>query len=112
MKDAATRKLFDYWSRRRGRCWAPERSNIDPTDIRHVLGDTFMLTADFVDGIRFRLASDSVFGGKHLDNFAFKVVFDLLVSLGVVSDNSECAEPSPRWITAGDGVTIRVETIS
>jgi Holliday junction resolvase RusA-like endonuclease len=49
---------------------------------------------------------------RDLDNFVFKVVFDLLVSLDVVSDDSQCAEPSPRWITAGDGVTVRVETIS
>jgi len=60
MKHAATRELFDYWNRRRGRRWAPARSNIDPADIRHVLGDTFMLSADFVDGIRFRLAGTRI----------------------------------------------------
>jgi hypothetical protein len=60
MKHAATRELFDYWNRRRGRRWAPARSNIDPADIQHVLGDTFMLSADFVDDIRFRLAGTRV----------------------------------------------------
>jgi hypothetical protein len=31
-----------------------------------------------------------------LDNFAFKPVSDLLVSLGIVSDDSECTELSAR----------------
>jgi hypothetical protein len=60
MKHASTRILFDYWNRRRGRRAAPDRSDIDPADIRHVLGDTFMLAADFVDDIRFRLAGTRV----------------------------------------------------
>jgi len=38
----------------------PDRADIDPADIRHVLGDTFMLAADFVDHIRFRLAGTRV----------------------------------------------------
>jgi hypothetical protein len=60
MKHASTRALFDYWNRKRGRRAAPDRSVIDPADIRHVLGDTFMLAADFVDDIRFRLAGTRV----------------------------------------------------
>ncbi len=60
MKHASTRAIFDYWNRKRGRRAAPDRSDIDPADIRHVLGDTFMLAADFVDDIRFRLAGTRV----------------------------------------------------
>ena len=60
MKHASTQALFDYWNRRRGRRWAPARSDIDPADIRHVLGDTFMLASDFVDDMRFRLAGTRV----------------------------------------------------
>jgi hypothetical protein len=60
MKHASTRTLFDYWNRQRGRRAAPDRSDIDPADIRHVLGDTFMLAADFADYIRFRLAGTRV----------------------------------------------------
>jgi hypothetical protein len=60
MKHASTRAIFDYWNRQRGRRAAPDRSDIDPADIRHVLGDTFMLAADFVDDIRFRLAGTRV----------------------------------------------------
>src|SRR5262245_18941532 len=60
MKHPSTRALFDYWNRRRGRRLVPARSDIDPAAIRHVLGDTFVLTADFVDAIRFRLAGSRV----------------------------------------------------
>jgi hypothetical protein len=60
MKHASTRAVFDHWNRRRGLRGAPARSDINPGDIRHVLGDTFMLAADFVDGIRFRLAGTRV----------------------------------------------------
>src|SRR5690348_18128600 len=44
----------------------PPRSTLFPyttlfrSDIRHVLGDTFMLSADFIDELRFRLAGTRV----------------------------------------------------
>ena len=60
MKHTSTRLLFDYWNRQRGERSAPTRSEIDPGAIRHALGDTFMLSADFIDGIRFRLAGTRV----------------------------------------------------
>ncbi len=60
MKHASTRALFEYWNRRRRRRPAPDRSEIEPAEIRHVLGDTFMLAADFVDDLRFRLAGTRV----------------------------------------------------
>jgi hypothetical protein len=60
MKHPSTRKLFDYWTERRGNRPAPERFDIDPAEIRHALGDTFMLAADFVDQLRFRLAGTRV----------------------------------------------------
>jgi hypothetical protein len=60
MKHASTRRLFDYWTERRGNRPAPERADIDPAEIRHALGDTFMLAADFVDQLRFRLAGTRV----------------------------------------------------
>jgi hypothetical protein len=60
MKHASTRVVFEYWNKRRGTRPAPERGDIDPTEIRHALGDTFMLAADFVDQLRFRLAGTRV----------------------------------------------------
>jgi hypothetical protein len=60
MKQASTRALFTYWDEQRGPRPAPERSDIEPGDIRHILGDTFMLAQDFADEIRFRLAGTRI----------------------------------------------------
>jgi hypothetical protein len=60
MKHTSTRAVFDYWNEKRGNRPAPERADIDPAAIRHALGDTFMLAADFVDQLRFRLAGTRV----------------------------------------------------
>jgi len=60
MKHASTRALFTYWDKQRGPRPAPERSDIAPGDIRHILGDTFMLAEDFADEIRFRLAGTRI----------------------------------------------------
>ncbi|WP_181707585.1 PAS domain-containing protein [Chthonobacter rhizosphaerae] len=56
MKHAATRTLYDYWSRLRGRRTAPARHEIEPGDIRHILGDTFILEAHDRSAYTFRLA--------------------------------------------------------
>lgn len=56
MKHQSTRAVFEYWNKRRGVRPAPERGDIEPSEIRLALGDTFMLAADFVDRLRFRLA--------------------------------------------------------
>ena len=60
MKHVSTRAVFEYWDKRRGVRPAPDRADIDPSEIRLALGDTFMLTADFVDQHRFRLAGTRV----------------------------------------------------
>jgi len=60
MKHPSTRALFAYWNERRGNRPAPERADIEPAAIRHALGDTFMLAADFVNELRFRLAGTRV----------------------------------------------------
>lgn len=60
MKHPSTQSLFAYWTKQRGSRPAPDRADIDPADIRHALGDTIMLAADFVDQLRFRLAGTRV----------------------------------------------------
>ena len=56
MKHASTRAVFNYWNGRRGNRPAPSRGDIDPGHISSALGDTFMLSIDFTDQFRFRLA--------------------------------------------------------
>lgn len=60
MKHQSTRALYDYWTTKRGRRRAPARSDIDPADIRRILANTFILTADFVNDVRVRLAGTRV----------------------------------------------------
>jgi hypothetical protein len=77
MKHASTRAVFDYWNRKRGIRPAPERADIDPTEIRHALSDTFMLAADFVDQLRFRLAGTRVCAlfGREIKGEAFAALW-------------------------------------
>jgi hypothetical protein len=60
MKHASTQAVYAYWNARRGKRPAPTRAEIEPAAIRHALGDTFMLAADYVDELRFRLAGTRV----------------------------------------------------
>jgi len=43
MRHATSRELYAYWDRVRGGEPAPRRSDIEPGDIRRILGDTFIL---------------------------------------------------------------------
>lgn len=45
---------------------------------------------------------------RDIDNL-IKSVSDLLVSVGIVRDDSDCELVSARWVTAGEGVNVRVE---
>ena len=56
MKHPSNRELFDYWNERRGSRLAPERSEIEPSAIRGVLGDTFVIEADRLANHPFRIA--------------------------------------------------------
>jgi hypothetical protein len=73
MKHPSTLAVFEYWNRTRETRPAPERADIDPTEIRHALSDTFMLAADFVDTLRFRLAGTRVCAlfGREIKGEAF-----------------------------------------
>ena len=43
MRFEATKQLYSYWLNLKGSRMAPERSEIEPSDIRNLLGDTFIL---------------------------------------------------------------------
>ena len=74
MKHPSSRIVLNHWSDRRRSRSAPERADIDPGAIRHALGDTFMLAADFVDELRFRLAGTRVCAlfGREVKGEAFR----------------------------------------
>ena len=73
MKNPTTRDLFAYWNERRGKRLAPERADIEPNSIRHVLGDSFFLAADPVGNFPFRLAGTRLCAlfGRELKNDSF-----------------------------------------
>lgn len=65
--------LFQYWNRlRRGRP-APKRTEIEPADIKALLGDTFILERDMRGEAIFRLAGTRLCAvyGRELKGFAF-----------------------------------------
>lgn len=78
MKHASTRRVFEYWNERRGDRTAPERADIDPVQIRHALGDTFMLAADFIEQLRFRLAGTRICAlfGREIKGETFAGLWD------------------------------------
>lgn len=78
MKHHSTRAVFEYWDKKRGARPAPARAEIDPAEIRHALGDTFMLSADFADQLRFRLAGTRVCAlfAREIKGEAFNALWD------------------------------------
>lgn len=60
MKQATSRELYEYWDRvRRGRP-APRRSDIEPSDIRRILADTFILEVAGREDYTIRLAGTRI----------------------------------------------------
>jgi hypothetical protein len=74
MKQASIRELYDYWNRRRGTRPMPERSDIEPSAIRRVLADTFILAVDAAGGHPFRIAGTRVCAtfGRELKGSPFR----------------------------------------
>src|SRR5215469_2101579 len=70
MKHAACRELYAYWDERRGKRPAPERAEIEPGAIRHVLSDALILGLDAGTGHPFRLAGTRMCAlfGRELKN--------------------------------------------
>lgn len=57
VRHKGSNKLFDYWNTLRGHRPAPERGEVEPAEIREILGDTFILEVGEKSGrIAFRLA--------------------------------------------------------
>jgi hypothetical protein len=79
MKHPSVRELYHYWNARRGLQAAPERSDIEPSAIRRVLADTFVLAFDARAGHPFRIAGTRVCAafGCELRGTAFVDVWDL-----------------------------------
>ncbi|MGJ4925936.1 PAS domain-containing protein [Bradyrhizobium sp. HKCCYLS2038] len=56
MKHPSNRELFAYWNAKRGHGKAPERCDFEPSAVRELLGDIFVLSCDADLGFPFRMA--------------------------------------------------------
>ena len=56
MKHQASREFYAYWDEKRAGASAPERSDLEPEQVRHLLGDIFVLSYDASAGYPFRVA--------------------------------------------------------
>ena len=73
MKQDGSWALFQYWNRLRQGRPAPKRTDIEPADIKTLLGDTFILERDMRGEAIFRLAGTRLCAvyGRELKGFAF-----------------------------------------
>ena len=60
MKHPSTRGFFAYWDEKRGEAPAPERSALEPGPVRHLLGDSFVLSYDAAAGFPFRVTGTRI----------------------------------------------------
>jgi hypothetical protein len=78
MKHPANREFFAYWDAQRGNAAAPERSDLAPEAVRHLLGDIFVLSYDAAAGHPFRVAGTRLcaLSGRDLKGQSFTALFD------------------------------------
>ena len=77
MKHPSSRAFFAYWDNKRGDAQAPDRSDIEPSDIREFLGDIFVLSSNEAAGYPFRVAGTRVCAlfGRDLKEASFSALF-------------------------------------
>jgi hypothetical protein len=114
MKHGASRELYEYWNRVRGSDRAPQRSAIEPSDLRRVLGDTFILEVVRRDKYDVRLAGTRVWsiycrelkGTNFLDLFAGEDRSAMATLGAAVSEDGAAAVVTVNAVTArGDEMT-------
>jgi hypothetical protein len=77
MKHPSCREFFAYWDEKRGGARAPDRSEIEPSAVRELLGDIFVLSYDAASGHPFRVAGTRVcaLAGRDLKDRSFSALF-------------------------------------
>ena len=79
MRHKTSKNIFTYWNNLRGARVAPERTEIEPSDIRDMLGDTFILEVDHLyRTISFRLAGTKLCSsyGRELKSVGYLGLWD------------------------------------
>ncbi len=112
MKHPSNRDLYAYWNERRGSRLAPERADIEPSAIRQVLGDTFVLAADGIGHHPFRLAGTRLCAlfGRELKSESFVKLWErsgqtaMRELLAVVMEEKTGVVASVTGSTADDSI--------
>jgi hypothetical protein len=77
MKHPSSRAFFAYWDTQRGQARAPDRSAIEPSAVRELLGDIFVLSCNEASGYPFRIAGTRLCAlfGRDLKQTSFSALF-------------------------------------
>lgn len=118
MKHPASREFFGYWDEKRAGDVAPERSDLAPEDIRHLLGDTFVLSYDTAAAYPFRVAGTRVCAlfGRDLKSQSFTGLFnedsrqDIEDIVGIVAEET-LATVAGVTARAADGSLAHLELL-
>jgi hypothetical protein len=118
MKHPSNREFFAYWDEARGAASAPDRSNLGPDPVRHLLGDIFVLSYDPAAGYPFRVAGTRVCAllGRDLKGEGFSGLFtddtrhEIEDILGVVAEETIATVAGVTAI-APDGSPVPLELL-
>ena len=77
MKHPSSRQFFAYWDAKRGHARAPDRSEIEPSAVRELLGDIFVLGYENEAGFPVRVAGTRVCAllGRDAKDSSFTALF-------------------------------------
>ena len=77
MKHPSSRAFYAYWDKMRGNASAPDRSDVEPSAVRELLGDIFVLSYEAETGYPFRVAGTRVSAllGRDLKDQSFSALF-------------------------------------
>jgi hypothetical protein len=107
MKREASVNLFQYWNRLRAGRPAPLRTEIEPADIKTLLGDTFILESDLRGDAVFRLAGTRLCAiyGRELKGFAFSSLWQAKDSRLITRLVHSVFEDKSVLVVTYDGIT-------
>ncbi|MBR0801715.1 PAS domain-containing protein [Bradyrhizobium jicamae] len=109
MKHKSSREFFAYWEAKRGDARAPDRSEFEPSALRGLLTDIFVLSYDGEAGYPFRVAGTRTCAllGCDLKDRSFTALF-AGTSRGEIEDIITCV--AEETLPAIVGITATTET--
>jgi hypothetical protein len=114
MKHATSRELFEYWDRVRHGEKAPRRSAIEPSDLRRILADTFILEVADREKYVVRLAGTRICGAycRELKGTNFLDLFEKDDRSAVATLGTAVAEDGAGAVLTISAATARQKNLS